>query len=95
MFVEKYHQSDDTKRNEYGKMCDLNQEGVYETVLDKFQIGITLESAKDLWEDYTLKFIFNVELQVKMMCARFMFLRIRSSCGLKGIQESLSASKSN
>lgn len=89
MFVEKYHQSDDTKSNEYGKMCDLNQYGVYETVLDKYQIGITLECAKDLWENNTLKFIFYVELQVKMMCARFICLRIRSSCGLKGIQESV------
>jgi hypothetical protein len=54
-------------------------------MLDKSQIRITLESAKERWEENTLKFIFRVELQVKMMCAGFMFLRIRSSCGLKEI----------
>jgi hypothetical protein len=66
-------------------MCDLNKEGVYATVLDKFQIRITLESAKERWEENTLKFIFCVELQVRMMCAGFKFLRIRFSCGLKEI----------
>jgi len=54
-------------------------------VLDKSQIGITPETDKVLWEGNTLKFIFCVELQVKMMCARFMFLRMRSGCGLKEI----------
>jgi hypothetical protein len=64
-------------------MCDLHWEGLHKTVGNKSQIRITLESARERWKENTLKLILCVEIEVKMMYARFMFLSLCSSCGLK------------